>query len=350
MEKVHVLVCVPLEETDLAKIRAVDPRLEVTYAVQQVQAESGQNPFMKFPLDHPIVQPELTPREASEALDRMLVNTEIIYGWRIPRNILARAPHLKWVQRTGAGVDDLADDPGLFESDVIVTNAAGIRTIPVAEFTLCLALILAKRAPRFIANKEKHLWETFITSDLHGKMVGIIGLGRIGSEVAKLALAFGTRVLATDSRVKSRDIGTGGIQEVFPSCDLLHMLPACDFVILTLPLTPETRGLIGETELRAIKPTSYIINVARGPIIKQDVLIQALKEGWIAGAALDTFDQEPLPPESELWDLPNVVISPHFAGFRERMSTLLAELFCDNLRRFLNGKELINVVDKKRGF
>ena len=141
-----------------------------------------------------------------------------------------------------------------------------------------------------------------------------------------------------------------GVDELFPPSELLQMLPECDFVILAVPLSPETRGLIGETELKAMKPTAYIINTARGPVIKQDVLIQALKGGWIAGAALDVFEAEPLPPESELWKLPNVIISSHSAGLWERHTAAATELFCENLRRFLTGKELLNLVDKERGY
>jgi len=157
-------------------------------------------------------------------------------------------------------------------------------------------------------------------------------------------------VLATEKLMTKREKDVAGVDEVFPLDEFLQMLPECDFVILTVPLTPETRGLIGEAELKAMKPTSYIINVARGPVIKQAVLIQALKEGWIAGAGLDVFEVEPLPPESELWELPNVIISPHTAPYIERHTALLTELFCENLRRFLNGEELINVVDKEREF
>ena len=205
-------------------------------------------------------------------------------------------------------------------------------------------------AARLLANKEASRWESFVPTELKGKTVGIVGLGKIGSDVARLARAFRTKVLVMEKLATTREKDVAGVDELFPPNEFLQMLPECDFVILTLPLTPETKGLIGETELRVMKSTAYIINVARGPIIKQDALIQALKEGWIAGAALDVFEAEPLPPESELWELPNVIISPHTAPYIERHTALLTELFCENLRRFLNGEELINVVDKKREF
>ncbi len=147
-----------------------------------------------------------------------------------------------------------------------------------------------------------------------------------------------------------REKNTGGVDELFPSAEIVPMLKECDFVILTVPLTPETKGIIGEVELRHMKPTSYLINMARGPVVRQEVLTRALKEGWIAGAALDVFDVEPLPAGHELWDLPNVIVSPHQGGVNENEAILLTELFCKNLGHFLKGEPLINVIDKKRGY
>jgi len=350
MEKLHILVTAPLEEADVERIAAVDPRVKVTYAMEKVRAELGLTPTQALPYGRPMWQRELTPEEASKALDRMLADTEVIFGWRLPLNLLSRAPHLRWVQGIGAGVDLLVGSTGLLQSDVIVTNASGINATMVVEFTLCLMLMIAKKAPRFLANKEAHRWESLTGSQLNGKTVGIIGLGRIGSEVARLAQAFEMRVLGLKRSATRREKDVAGIDELFPPSELLQMLPECDFVILTVPLSPETRGLIGETELKAMKPTAYIINTARGPVIKQDVLIQALKEGWIAGAALDVFEVEPLPPESELWELPNVIISSHSAGLWERHTAAATKLFCENVRRFLAGKKLLNLVDKERGY
>ena len=139
----------------------------------------------------------------------------------------------------------------------------------------------------------------------------------------------------------------GGVDELFPPQELMQMLPECDFVVLAVPLTTETKGLIGEIELKAMKPTAYLVNVARGQVIKQDALIQALREGSLAGAALDVFETEPLPPDSELWELPNVIISPHCAGNWEGHIAKLTDLFCDNIRRFLSGEKLINLVETK---
>jgi len=350
MEKLHVLITASLSEADVDRITAVDPAVEVIYAVEEVRAELGIAATQAVPWGRPMGQRELTRQEASEALDRMLGHTEVIFGWRLPLNLISRAPRLRWVQGVGAGVDLLAGKTGLLQSDVMVTNASGANAIAVGEFALCLMLMIVKKAPRFSANKESCRWEHFVTPELRGKTVGIVGLGKVGGEIARLARAFGMRVLAIRRSATGREEGVAGVDEIFSPNEFLQMLPECDFVVLTVPLTPETRGLIAEVELKAMKATAYIINIARGPVIKQDVLIQALKEGWIAGAALDVFEVEPLPSKSELWELQNVIISPHIAGYVEQYNVMVTELFCENLKRFLNGEELHNLFDKKKGY
>jgi phosphoglycerate dehydrogenase-like enzyme len=350
MDKVHVLIAIPsLKKAYLEKIAAVDPRVEVTYATEELLAELGMTNFPALPAGYP-AEPQLTPEEAARRLDRILAHTEVIFSMRLPRNLLSRAPHLRWVQTIGAGVDHLARDPSIFNSDIMITNASGINSTSVAEYAIYLMLMLAKKAPGLFAIRESHHWEHLTTLELEGRTLGIVGLGRIGSKVARLARAFGMRVLATRRSATRRQKATGGVDELFPAGELRQMLRESDFVIVTVPLTPETRGMIGEAELRSMKPTSYIINVARGPVVRQDVLLRALREGWIAGAGLDVFEREPLPPESELWGLPNVIISPHLAGISEHEAPALADFFCTNLKRFLNGEKLVNLVDKKRGY
>lgn len=349
MEKLHVVVGLPMSEKYLAKIRAVDPRLEVTYVVGELRAELGIAHSAEIPALNPIQQPELTQKEASEAFDRILPYTEIYFGWRFPVNLLARAPNLKWVQWIGAGVDILGR-VGLFDSDVKLTYAPGINTVAVSEFGFCLMIMLARQAPRFMAAQRGHHWEPFVCSGLDGRTLGVVGLGKIGRRMVSLTRPFGMRVLGMEKLVTKRAKGIFEVDEAFPPEEFLDMLPQCDFVVLAAPLTPETRGLIGEAELRAMKPTSYIINVARGPIIQEQVLIRALKEKWIAGAGLDVFEKEPLPPDSELWDMPNVIVSSHNAPYVGRHTGMFTELFCENLKRYLAGEELLNPVDKSIGY
>ncbi|MBU2609159.1 MAG: D-2-hydroxyacid dehydrogenase [Chloroflexi bacterium] len=349
MDKVHVLITAPLAESDIDKVTAVDPSVEVIYAAEEVRVERGIVATEVIPWGRTMGQREITPEEASETLDRMLEHVEVILGWRLPRNLLLRAPRLKWVQGVGAGLDLLAGDTGLLQSDVMLSNASGTNAVAVAEFALCLMLMLTKQVPRFLSSQKAGYWDHYVTAELRGKTVGIVGLGKIGGGIARLSRAFGMRVLGMRRSVRGEQQGTE-LAGLFSLDGLLQMLPECDFVILAVPLTPDTRKLIGEAALKAMKPTAHIVNIARGPVIDQDILIRALKEGWIAGAALDVFETEPLPPDSELWRLPNVIISPHIAGYVEGYNVAITQLFCENLKRFLNGEQPRNLFDKDRGY
>jgi phosphoglycerate dehydrogenase-like enzyme len=185
--------------------------------------------------------------------------------------------------------------------------------------------------------------------ELYGKTVGIVGLGHIGSEVARLAKAFGCRVIATRRSAVERTSG-GAVDEVLPPSDLPYLLGESDFVVLAVPLTQETRELIGERELAAMKDSAVLINIGRGGSVDEPALVRSLKDGTIAGAGLDVFSQEPLPPESELWQLENVIMSPHLSGGTEIYNQRATDIFCENLRRYLENKTLMNVADASRGY
>ncbi len=322
-ELVNVLVIIskerlPVSEESLRRISAASPKIELRYVSD--------------------VAPE-------EELDALLARAEVIYGFAPPQNVIARAPKLKWIQTMIAGVDHFLD-ADIVQSPVIVTTASGIHG-QVAEVTLEMMLMFAKRAPLCFQLKQAKQWQPFTPSTLRSKTVGILGLGSIGREVARLAKAFGMRVIAV--RVKQA-VRARYADVILPPERLRQLLSESDFVAVTLPYTPETSGLIGEAELREMKPTAYLINVARGGIVDEDALIRALDENWIAGAGLDVFATEPLPADSRLWELPNVIFMPHVSGRRENIDVLATELFCENLGRYLSGKKLLNVVDKKRGY
>ncbi|MFC1870556.1 D-2-hydroxyacid dehydrogenase, partial [Chloroflexota bacterium] len=220
---------------------------------------------------------------------------------------------------------------------------------PMAEQVMCFIFALAKNVPHLLENKRHKQWERFMTMELYDRTVGIIGLGAVGGQVTRLAKGIGMRVIATEMAATRQGSNIWGVDELYPGHALLEMLPESDFVVVSAPLTTETRAMIGEKELRAMKPTAFLINVARGKLINEPVLIKALKEGWIAGAGLDVFETEPLPADSELWELPNVILSSHSSGSTANNPKLVG-LFCQNLRRYLAGKQLINVVDKEKGF
>ncbi len=331
MDSVNVLVVSAIGEDCLRKIAAVSPNVRVydasnSLAQDKIIGERGKN-------------------SCTEKLDALLAQAEVIYGGSFPENLISRAPKLKWIQTVYAGVDNFMNED-IVKSPVMVTNMRGIHGPPVGELALAMMLMLAKRAPYCFEMKQKKQWQIFIPVLLRSQTLGIVGFGAIGREVARLAKSFGMRVLALDVRVvrsKYADV-------ILPREKLTVLLSESDFVVLSLPLAHETDKMIGEQELRTMKPTACLINVCRGRVVDEEALLRALKEGWIAGAGLDAFTTEPLPADSQLWQLPNVIITPHVAGRMVNYMALVTEKFCENLSRYLVGERLLNVTNKKKGF
>ena len=334
MEPVNILVILSLAEFSIAekgeclrRIDAVSPRIKMRDISDLVIAEQRGD------------------LAAKEQLDALLAEAEVVYGFTLPQNIIARAPRLKWVEMIPAGVERFLD-ADMVKSPVIMTNGRGLAAISISESILGFMLMFVKRAPFCFQLKQNRQWDLFPAEGLRSKTVGIVGLGNIGQEVARLAKAFGMRVIAEDVNpvVRPKHVDISVTPEQLP-----ELLSDSDFVVLTLPLTSETYKLIGEEELRTMKSTAYLINVARGKLVDEEALIRALDEHWIAGAGLDVFAIEPLPADSRLWEFPNVIFSPHVAGHIIN-DTRIIELFRKNLRRYLQGKKLLNVVDKKKEF
>jgi len=356
-DRLHILVTFALEPELVEEIRAVAPdRIEVELLGQdQRRLLRG----FKYPSERE--------REAvAEGLHGAFDRADVVFGfWGaelhsaltgapakgevVGKPTLRHvAPRLKWVQLTSAGADRLLNS-GFIEQGVIVTTVSGLHATPIGEFVLLSMLMFAKGTPKTLRAQLRHEWTRFAPRELYGATVGVIGAGHIGAEVGRLAKAFGCRVLAT------RRSATGVrpapfADEVHPPSALLDLLPRCDYVALCVPLTAETRGMIGERELRAMKPTAVLVNIARGAVVVERDLIRALRDGWIAGAALDVFEQEPLPAESPLWDMENVVLTPHISGGTEIYNQRAVAIFCENLRRYLAGEPLQNVVDPARGY
>jgi phosphoglycerate dehydrogenase-like enzyme len=338
MKSINVLVVTPAfdksvpraNQETLRQIRRVSPDINVSDASSLVAAElRGDN-------------------SGKEELNALLAKTDVIYGLIPPKDVLARAPRLKWLQMMSAGVDRLRDTE-IWRSQIMITGVSGIHATPIGEFVLELMLMFVKGAPRCFEMKQKHEWQRFPPTVLRGKTVGIVGLGHIGREVARLAKAFGMRVIATRRSAKKQ--GTARhVDRLLPAGQLPSLLKESDFVVVATPHTAETHHFIGERELRLMKPTAYIINIARGGIIDEKALIKALDEKWISGAGLDVTEREPLPTESRLWDFPNVILSPHVSGGHEDYMVHATGLFCENLRRFLAGKRLRNIIDRKKGY
>lgn len=326
----NIVVTIPMNEVLIRRVIDIGKRIKITSVFDIMYEDMGGD------------------AAAGQKLDAILADAEIIYGYGLPRNVVARAPKLKWVQMTSAGVDKFLTEE-LRQSKIVMTNVRGMHAVPMSEFVFSEMLMFAKGAQHCFQQKQGKQWKPFMPSMLYAKTLGIVGLGSIGREIARMAKAFGMRVLAV------RRSDTSGktiryVDEIFPLAQLKTMLSDCDYVALTVPLTAETHHMISEPELRSMKPTAYLINVARGNVVDEDALVRALEQNRIAGAGLDVFSTEPLPADSRLWDLPNVILSPHIAGNMDCYAEQATDIFCDNLKRYIAGQKLLRIVDKKKGY
>jgi phosphoglycerate dehydrogenase-like enzyme len=339
MEPIHVLSTVNFSQELLSKLRSVSPRL----AIDQVTCRNAGDVAAAL-THHP--------------------TTEILEAFQVPADLLDLAPGLRWVQLHSAGADHLLGQ-AVMDSDVSITTASGIHATPIAEYVFASMLAYRWRIPHMTHCQREGEWPSgrwslYARPELRGSTLGILGYGSIGREVGRLGQAFGMRVLAlrrshgrADEGYTPKETGdpVGAVPDRFYAPEEVgEMLGQCDYVVIALPMTPETRQFVGEAELRAMKRSAYLVNIARGAIVDEEALIRALQEGWIGGAGLDVFEQEPLPADSPLWDLENVLISPHVAGFSLRYDERAAELFSQNLARYLSGEPLLNLVDKARGY
>lgn len=257
----------------------------------------------------------------------------------------ASMPRLRWMQTGGAGNDWLLRAPEVANSDVVLTNGSGVAAIPIAEHVLALMFTLSRNFHGFARAQRDHEWyRGGHLGEVDGSTMGIVGLGAIGEKTAEKAQGLNMRVLGL-RRDPTRT--SPHVDRMLGPDGLFELLECSDWVVLASALTPETRGLIGEPELKRMKNTACLINIARGQIVQEEVLVQALQEGWIAGAGLDVFAQEPLPPDSPLWDMPNVVVTSHRSGSTPHYNDRLVEIFIENLRRYRAGEPMMNVVDKQ---
>ena len=327
---IRILSTLPLSENLVQQITGIDRRIRLTNIFDLMMAE---------------LQGDASAREKQDA---PLAGAEIIYGFGLPGDVINRAPKLKWIQTISAGADRYLNDD-LRNSRVILTGVKGMHAATISEFVIGEMLMFAKGAPACFQHKQLKQWKPFMSSVLHGKTVGIIGLGGIGREVARISRAFGMKVLATH-RSARRTEHARYVDEIYPVDDLTGLLGKSDFVVLALPLTQETTAMIGEKQLRSMKPTAFLINISRGRIMDEDALIRSLQEHWIAGAGLDVFETEPLPADSRLWELPNVIFSPHIAGGMDNYVEQATAIFCDNLKLYIAGEKLLRIVNKQRGY
>jgi glyoxylate/hydroxypyruvate reductase A len=273
---------------------------------------------------------------------RLAPDVEVIYGWKVPPEVLVRARQLRWVQVMGAGVERFLV-PEL-PAHVVVTRAP-VFGHWMAEYVLGWCLWLSQKKETYRAAQRERRWIQEVEPEpLGGRTMTIVGLGDIGRALARPAAALGLRVLGVSRRARR----VPHVDRVYARVALVRALGAADIVVLAVPLTSRTRGMIGPGELAALKPSAWLVNVARGPVIDETALVAALSERRIAAAILDVFDEEPLPPDHPLWTLPDVVVTPHISG--PSKAEEITQVFNENLRRYRRGERLKHVVDKKRGY
>jgi phosphoglycerate dehydrogenase-like enzyme len=290
-----------------------------------------------------------------EAIRRQLPIADVAFTPFIDRDVFPSATRLRWVQSPAVGVGSLMF-PELHSSQVVVTSAKGIRARSIAEHVIGVTIALARRLPHAIRAQAEHRWaqDELEGPDsrvwtLSGRRMLIVGLGSIGVEVARLAVPLGLDVVGI-KRQPSRGADTPAGVSVHGPDALQGLLESSDVVVLSLPHTPDTRQTIGRAELERIKRGALLINIARGKLIDDAAVADALRDGRLGGAALDVFTREPLEADSPYWDLPNVIVTPHTAGAMADYWTPLVALFAENLRRFEHGRQLLNVVDKQAGY
>jgi len=289
----------------------------------------------------------------SDQLLIALPKSDILYLQKeIPPNVsekmgsvIAASKRLRWIHWGYTGIDRLRPFESLWK-ELLITTSKGIMAETIADYVILVIHLLHREFLRVMKNQINKVWERWPFDGPRAKTVGIIGLGSIGKEVARRAKFFEMKVIG----LVRRPISLDNVDSIFLQAGFKEFLGRSDIVVLSVPLTSETKGLIGEEALSWMKPKSYLINVARGKIVDEEALVKAIKSGHLAGAALDAFAQEPLRPESELWSLDNVIITPHLSGFVRDYPERVVDLFCENLGRFMEGRDLINVFEIRKGY
>src|ERR1019366_8778874 len=290
--------------------------------------------------------------KTSEALGDAVADARILFNWTGSKpdvhRVMQSAPKLEWIHAMYAGLDRSLF-PELIASHIPLTNGSGVFSQSLGEFIMLGVLYFAKDVPRRILAKAERRWDVFDNIEVSKQTIGIVGHGDIGRAVSSRAKAMGMRVLALRKNVAPR-AGDEHVDRVYPVSELHNMLPECDYVAVTAPLTAETKGMIGKAEFERMKPSAIIMNVGRGPVIDEAAMVEALSTKRIRGGALDVFDTEPLPPESPIWSLDNVLLTAHCADHVDGWVESAVVFFLEQFSRWRNGEPLKNLVDKQAGY
>jgi phosphoglycerate dehydrogenase-like enzyme len=342
-QKLNIVIATPLEAAQAERIsKAFPDRVNIIY-------EPKFLPTIRYAADHGGIRPQLNAADQTH-WQSLVAQADIMFDfdWMAPEKLPTAAPRLKWVQATSAGIGEFLDRHQLLKSPIVFTTAAGVHARPLAEFALLGLLYFWRDVPRLLREQAARRWERFANRDLAGRRALIVGLGGVGQELARSFAALGLEVWGTRRSLQS--VAPDGVTRLIDRSELLDVLPKIDALILACPLTAATRHMIGARELTALSPSTILVNVGRGGLIDEPALIEALKQGRLAGAALDVFETEPLPNDNPLWGLSNVLVSPHSASTVDSENSRIVDIFIDNLGRFLAGKRLVNEFSREHGY
>ncbi len=342
VERVPVVIASPLEAELVQRLREVDDRLDLHF-------EPDLLPPPRYPSDHHGEESFRRTPEQDERFNLLVAGAEVLFG--IPEEEPSRlawavraAPGLRFVQGTAAGAGQQVRRAELTAEElerVAICSASGVHAVPLAEWSMFGLLAFAKGLPRLRRDAAQRYWAHYPTTELRGQTLLVVGVGAIGLEVARLASAFGMRVIGVK---RHADIDLPHVESLHPPDQLRALVGEAHAIVVTLPLTDETRGLIDRETIGRMRDGAVFVNVGRGRVVDEEALIEALRSGKLAGAALDVTWKEPLPPESPLWELENLILSPHTAALSWHENERIVELFADNLRRYLRGDELLSRV------
>lgn len=341
-----VLIASYLEPEHVDRIRAVDERLEVLYTPELLRQP-------QYPADHKGLAVPRSPEQESRWRS-LLARADILFDFDLTNtsDLPALAPNVRWVQATSAGIGEFVRTKGYDRSmpHTVFTTASGVHAQPLAEFCVMAMLAFHKKFLPTLRDQGRRHWQRFAGTDLREQTLVIVGVGRVGKEVARVARAFGMRVVGvkrTTAGVVPADLH---LDELYGPSDLARALCQAENLVLIAPHTRETEQMIGATELALLPKGAVFINIGRGALVDEPALIEALRSGHLLGAALDVFQQEPLPSESPLWAMENVIVCPHSASTSDRENQRITDVFCENLRRFLDGRPLLNRLNTELGF
>lgn len=341
-----ILIASFLEPELVETIRQVDHSLEVLYAPELLWPP-------RYPADHHGREFQRTPDQEAQ-WRALLARADVLFDFdpSHPRDLPVLAPRVRWIQATSSGIGEFVRRMGYAQSmpQTVFTTASGVHAQPLAEFCFMVMFAFHKKLLQTLGDQRRRHWERFAGTDLRGQSLVIVGVGRVGGEVARLGKAFGMKVIGVKRSPSTVALEDLHLDVLYGPADLSRALVHAQNLVLIAPHTPETERMIGAAQLALLPAGAVFINIARGALVDEPALVHALRSGRLLGAGLDVFDKEPLPADSPLWEMDNVIVSPHSASTSDRENARITGLFCDNLRLFLAGRPLRNRLNTELGF